>query len=182
MTKEVHAHGEDASQFEEGGGGRRLLQAADLVRDSEELREQLRQERERHLRTLADFTNYRRRIEREGNKLAESGKREVILPLLDIVDDLERSLQWAGAEGQPFSDGVRLSYRKLLALLKAQGVCPFESVGKLFTPELHDAVAVSRDARVKPGTILQELRRGYLWKNELLRPAQVRVAERAPRA
>jgi molecular chaperone GrpE len=182
MTRVVHAHGEDAIAPEEGGEGRRLLQAADLVKDSEELREELHRERERHLHTLADFTNYRRRIEREGNKLAESGKREIILPLLDIVDDLERSLQWAGAEGQPFADGVRLSYRKVLALLKDQGVYPFESVGKQFSPELHDAVAVSKDARVKPGTILQELRRGYLWKNVLLRPAQVRVADGARRA
>ena len=93
------------------------------------------------------------------------------------MDDLERSLEWVGDVGQPFSDGVRLSYQKLLALLKDQGVRPFESVVKSFTPELHDAVAVSRDARVEPGTIVKELRRGYLWNDELLRPAQVLVAD-----
>ena len=58
------------------------------------MREQLHQERDRHLRALADFKNYRRRIEREGNKSAEAGKREIILPLLGIVDDLERTLKW----------------------------------------------------------------------------------------
>jgi molecular chaperone GrpE len=177
MTKKVHPGKEDAFAPEEGRTGQNLLQAADLARDNEELREQLFQERDRHLRTLADFKNYRRRMEREGNKLAESGKREIILPLLTIVDDLERSLQWAGDEGQPFSDGVRLSYQKLLALLKEQGVSSFESVGKQFTTELHDAVATSRDSRVNPGTILKDLRRGYLWNNELLRPAQVLVAD-----
>ena len=177
MTTRAHRKNEDAFAPEEGKAGRNLLQAADLARDNEELREQLRHERDSHLRTLADFTNYRRRVEREGNKLAESGKREVILLLLSIVDDLERSLQWAGDEGQPFADGVRLTYQKLLALLKDQGVRPLESAGRQFTPELHDAVAVTRDARVKPGTIVEELRRGYLWKDELLRPAQVRVAD-----
>lgn len=156
---------------------RNLLGAADLARDTEELREQLQQEREKTLRALADFKNYRRRTEREGNKLAEAGKREIILPLLDVVDDLERALQWAGTEGEPFSDGVRLSYQKLLALLERQGVRPFESVGKKFTPELHDAVAVSKAARARAGTILEEVRRGYLWNDELLRPAQVRVAD-----
>ncbi len=156
---------------------RNLLGAADLARDNEELREQVQQEREKTLRVLADFTNYRRRMEREGNRAAEAGKREIILPLLDIVDDLERALKWAGREGEPFSDGVRLSYQKLLALLKAQAVVPFDSVGKQFTPELHDAVAVSRKGRASPGTILEEVRRGYLWNDQLLRPAQVRVAD-----
>ncbi len=159
------------------GEGRNLLTPADLARDTEELREQLQQEREKTLRALADFANYRRRMEREGNKAAEAGKREVILPLLEIADDLERALQWAAKEGDPFSDGVRLSYQKLLALLKTQGVVPFDSVGKQFTPELHDAVAVSHKGRARPGTILEEVRRGYLWNDQLLRPAQVRVAE-----
>jgi molecular chaperone GrpE len=177
MTAKVHHKKENSFAPGEGGAARELLPAADLGKDNEELREQLRQERDRHLRTLADFKNYRRRVEREGSKAAESGKREIILPLLSIVDDLERSLEWAGDEGQPFSNGVRLCYQKILTLLNEQGVHPFESVGRQFTPELHDAVAVSRDAQAEPGTILQELRRGYLWNNDLLRPAQVQVAE-----
>ncbi len=177
MAPKRHPKKEDAFSPEEAGAGRNLLQPADLARDNEELREQLAQEREKTLRALADFTNYRRRAERDAGKLAESGKRDVILRLLGIVDDLERALQWAGQEGEPFSDGVRLSYQKLLALLKGEGVRPIESVGKQFTPELHDAVAVAKDTRSRPGTILEVLRRGYLWNDELLRPAQVRVAE-----
>lgn len=177
MATNGNDEGDDMSAPEEGRAGRSLLREADLASEIEELREQLRQERDRHLRTLADFKNYRRRNEREGNQLSESGKREIIIPLLGIVDDLERSLQWAGDEGTPLADGVRLIHQKLLALLGDQGVRPFESVGNMFTPELHDAVAVTRDKGVKPGTIVGEVRRGYLLKNELLRPAQVRVAE-----
>ncbi len=179
MTKDGRTKKRIASTPEEGETNRHLLQPADLARDIEELQEQVRQEHDRYLRTLADFTNYRRRTEREANRGAESGKREIILPLLDIVDDLERSLQWAGEESRPFADGVRLSYQKLLTLLKAHGVRPFESEGKTFTPELHDAVGVAKDAHARPGTILQEVRRGYLWNEELLRPAQVIVAEAA---
>ena len=153
-----------------------LLQRADLAKDIDELREQLHQECDRHLRTLADFKNYRRRVEREGNKIAEVGKREIILPLLGIVDDLEKSLQWTNDMDQPLRKGVRNICRKLLALLENQGVRPFDSVGKLFSPDLHEAVAVTEDKDVEPGTIIEDLRRGYLWNNELLRPAQVRVA------
>ena len=69
-----------------------LLPQADLAAEIEGLREDLRTERDRHLRTLADFKNYRRRIERDGNKIAEEGNREVFRSLLTIVDDLENAL------------------------------------------------------------------------------------------
>ena len=177
MTKRSPPNGDSELTPGEPRRGPNLLPAADLVAEIERLKEQLRQEHDKHIRTLADFTNYRRRQESEGKRLAESGKRELMLPLLDIVDDLERSLERAEERGEPLAEGVRLIHRKLLTLLETQGVRPFDSKGKMFTPDLHDAVAVKKDRRVKPGTIVEELRRGYLWQNELLRPAQVRVAE-----
>lgn len=168
-----------ADPFSSGGTqtGPNLLPAADLTAEIERLKEQLTQDRDRHLRTLADFKNYKRHAENEGKRLADSGKREIMLPLLDIVDDLERSLDRAEEEEGPLAEGIRLIHRKLLALLEAQGVRPFESNGKMFTPELHEAVATSKARKVAPGTIVAEFRRGYLWQDKLLRPAQVRVAE-----
>lgn len=143
----------------------------------ERLQENLREERDRHLRTLADFKNYRRHIERDGNKLADQGKREIILSLLDIIDDMEKALQWAGNGELTMMKGVRNIYQKLLALLETLGVLPFDSAGTLFNHHLHEAVGVAEHEDIAPGTVVDELRRGYLWKNELLRPAQVRVAE-----
>jgi molecular chaperone GrpE len=176
MAKKDHETVENAAASKGPGPHRNLLQAADLSGEIEELREQLRQERDRHLRTLADFKNYRRRVEGESNKSAEKGKREIILPLLTIIDDLERSLQWANGGERPLADGVGIILQKLLALLATEGVRPFESMGTPFTPELHEAVAVAERPDVESGTIVEELRRGYLWKDELLRAAQVRVA------
>jgi molecular chaperone GrpE len=154
-----------------------LLPAADFEGEIERLQEGLRMERERTLRTLADFKNYRRRAERDGSKLAEEGKRAIILPLLDIIDDLEKAMQWASNAEQPFVKGVRIIHQKFLALLETHGVLPFESVGMPFNHDLHEAVAMTKHAASEPGTVVDELRRGYLWNNELLRPAQVRVAE-----
>lgn len=153
-----------------------LLPPVDLEEEIARLQQDLRKERDRHLRTLADFKNYRRRIERDGNKLAEDGKREILLPLLDVIDDMEKALQWADDGEQALAQGVRNFHQKLLALLQTQGVLPFESVGTLFDHDRHEAVAVVENQEVEPGTVVDELRRGYLWKNELLRPAQVRVA------
>ena len=154
-----------------------LLPPADLAGEIERLEECLRIERDRNLRTLADFKNYRRRIERDGNKIAEEGKRAIILPLLDIIDDMEKALHLVSNEKQPFAKGVRLIHQKFLALLRAHGVLPFKSVGAPFNHNLHEAVAMVKHTGSEPGTVVDELRRGYLWNNELLRPAQVRVAE-----
>jgi len=153
-----------------------LLPPADLAGDIDTLRDALRVERDRTLRTLADFTNYRRRVERDGSKRAEEGKREIILPLLDIVDDVEKAMQWANDAEEPLVKGVRLIHKKLLTLLETHGVVPFDSVGMPFTHTRHEAVAVADHEDAEPGTVVDELRRGYLWNNELLRPAQVRVA------
>ena len=153
-----------------------LLPPADLAGEIERLQEDLHKERDRNLRTLADFTNYRRRVERDGNKLAEEGKRAIILPLLDIIDDMEKALHWVSNEKQPFAEGVRIIHQKLLALLEAHGVLPIDSVGTPFNHNLHEAVAMTKHKGSEPGTVIDELRRGYLWNNQLLRAAQVRVA------
>lgn len=160
-----------AQEFE-----RTLLPPADLLAEIDKIQENLNTERDRHLRTLADFKNYRRRVELDGNKLTEEGKRAIIVPLLDIIDDMEKALLWVRNEKQPFAKGVRLIHQKLLALLEAHGVFPFDSVGTVFNHDRHQAIAMSETEAGKSGTVVDELRRGYLWNNEVLRAAQVRVA------
>jgi molecular chaperone GrpE len=153
-----------------------LLPPADWAIEIERLQDELSKERDRNLRTLADFKNYRRRIERDGNKLAEEGKRGIILALLDIIDDMEKALQFANDSKPPSVKGLQIIHQKSLALLKANGVLPFESVGMPFDHNLHEAVAMAKQKEREPGIVVDELRRGYLWNSELLRPAQVRVA------
>jgi molecular chaperone GrpE len=101
----------------------------------------------------------------------------MLIPLLDIIDDMEKALQWANDAEQPSVKGMRIIHRKFLALLETQGVLSFESVGTPFNHNLHEAVAMVKQEGSEPGTVVDELRRGYLWNNELLRHAQVRVAE-----
>lgn len=156
--------------------GQNLLPPADLAEEIERLQEGLRIERDRNLRTLADFKNYRRRIERDGNKIAEEGTRAIILPLLDIIDDLEKAMQSASDTEQPVLEGVRIIHKKLLALLETNGVLPFVSVGTPFNHDLHEAVAIAKRGGHEAGTVVNELRRGYLLNEKLLRHAQVEVA------
>jgi molecular chaperone GrpE len=143
----------------------------------ERLKEELRHEHEMHLRSLADFDNYRRRVERESASAARSGKREIILSVLEVLDGFDRALQHISDEPSSISEGFQAIHRKLLGLLEAQGVTPLKSLGETFDPELHEAVGSGPSDEYQPGAVTDELQRGYRWGDEVLRPAGVRVAQ-----
>ena len=142
----------------------------------EDLEQDLKSEHGLYLRALADFDNYRRRIDRERAQFGTESLRRFIVPLLDVVDDLERLLKSADEQANPFVDGARVVHQKLLSLLEKEGVRPFKAVGKQFDPALHEVAATSPADDQEQGAIVQELRPGYKFKDDLLRPARVVVA------
>jgi molecular chaperone GrpE len=156
-----------------------FIQSAEEIESSEEqiarLKKEVRFGEELYLRTLADFNNYRRRVEREREKATLDGKLEVLLSVLSIMDDFDRALEHIGESSEPVAEGLRAIHRGLEAMLRAHGVTPFESVGQDFDPTVHEAIAVVDDAAALPGTVFDEMRRGYRCENRLLRPARVRV-------
>jgi molecular chaperone GrpE len=140
-----------------------------------QVKEELRREHDLYLRAMADFENYRRRIERDRASAVRSGKREIVLPLLEILDGFDRALQHTNDAPLSVTEGLFALRRQLLRLLEAQGIAPLESVGQPFNPELHDAIGVVQTEEVEPGAVAEELQRGYRWGNDVLRPARVRV-------
>jgi molecular chaperone GrpE len=150
--------------------------AADDSSEIERLKQELQREHELYLRALADYDNYRRRTERERSLAARSGKREIILSLLDVLDGFDRALQHMGDAPPSISEGVEALHRKFLSLLQAQGVTPMLTVGEVFNPEVHDAIGLVESEEVEPGAVAEEVQRGYRWGDEVLRPARVRVA------
>jgi molecular chaperone GrpE len=153
-----------------------MLPPRDLVAEIYRLENDLINEREANLRTVADYKNYRHRIERERDKVSREGKREILFALLDIVDDMDKAVQYALEVKQPFMEGVRIIRKKFLSVLEEQGVHPFDSFGAIFDQKLHEAVAMDTLESIEPRTIIEEYRRGYFWGDELLRPAQVKVS------
>ena len=143
----------------------------------ERLRTQLRQECDRHIRTRADFENFRRRVERDRDVAARQAKRNLLLALVDLADGFDRALAHVDESPESVAAGLRGMQRRLRSLLETEGVKPFESVGERFDPTRHEAVATVRDFDGPSGTVVDEAGRGYLWNGELLRPARVRVAE-----
>jgi len=137
--------------------------------------EELRREKDARLRALADFENFRKRVERERAGATQAGKRELVSALLGVLDDFERALGHVDESPASVATALRAMHRRLAGLLEAQGVTPFESVGHPFDPTLHEAVAAVESDEQEPGTVLDELSRGYRWGDELFRPARVRV-------
>ena len=142
----------------------------------DQLKEQVRQEHEMYLRALADFDNYRRRVERDRTSAASSGKREILLSLLELLDGLELALPHIQDAPPSLAEGLKAIYRRFVNLLEQQGVTPIQSSGGPFNPRVHEAIDSVRSDKYEPGTVVEEMQRGYRWSDELLRPARVRVA------
>lgn len=154
---------------------------ADLSRpienETEHLREELESERDGHLRLAAEYKNYRRRTAQENAEAADRGKRELLLQLASLADDLDRALAGLNESPEASVEGVRIIHRRFRDFLEANSLIGFESEGERFDPELHEAFAVVAAGERESGTVHEEMRRGYFWKDRLFRPALVVVAQ-----
>ena len=151
-----------------------------LQEDPEQVMRERDDYRDRLLRSIAEFDNYRKRIERERRELAEFVSFEILHDLLPLVDDLERALAAAGGTQTVagYRTGVELIYKQLQELLRKKGVTPIEAKGADFDPHVHQAVASEPSADHRDNEVIEELRRGYRLGDRLLRPAMVKVASR----
>src|SRR5215470_5445365 len=167
----------------EGAGAPAEVESLLTQAEIKSIRDELVRERELRVRALADFDNYRKRVERERGAAERSGKRAIILALLDVMDDFDRALEHVDQSPDAVVEGLRAVHKRLADALKSQGVTPIESVGQQFDPMRHEAVgAIEAGASragivLEPGAVTDEMSRGYLWDGEVLRPARVYVAK-----
>jgi molecular chaperone GrpE len=131
-------------------------------------------------RARAEFTNYKRRVEKEQSETYQNAAGRVVARFLDVIDDFERAMAERPAAGDPALDnwasGVGLIQRKLQALLDAEGVTRIEAQGQPFDPQVHEAVTHEESESVEPGHIIGVVRQGYRLGDRVIRPALVRVA------
>ncbi len=134
---------------------------------------------DRLLRNAAEFDNFRKRVERERREHAEFANADILADMLLVVDDLERALQApAGRDVDAYRKGVELIHRQMLDVLRRRGVKPIEVAGVDFDPRFHQSVAQEASADHREGEVIEELRRGYMLGERLLRAAMVKVATR----
>jgi molecular chaperone GrpE len=148
-----------------------------LIKKGEERDEYL----ERLQRTSADYANYQKRVQREMEETRKHAAGPVALDLLGVVDNMHRAIEAAvGKLDDDFIDGFRMIEQQLLDVLKRHGVKPIEAVDQPFDPNIHDALLEVEDASLPDRTVVDELEKGYMLHERLLRPTRVRVS-RQPR-
>ena len=133
--------------------------------------------RERLMRLQADFENFKKRMERERFDHFRYATVALVGRILPVLDNFERAMSAArpGESSNALVEGVALIQRQLLAELEAEGLRSMDSVGELFDPELHDAVATDPDSPLPAHTVTHVFQRGYFLHDRVLRPALVRV-------
>ena len=181
-------------EYAEAAGDETAAEQADAgaqpVADADEAVAAAQKERDAYkdqfLRAVADFDNYRKRIERERRELSEYATADVLLDLLPIIDNFERALSasapGATADKQPdmeaFKRGIELIHKQTLDLLRKRGVTRIDALGADFDPNVHQAVIHEPSEEHREGEVMEELQRGYKLGDRLLRPAMVKVAKR----
>lgn len=148
------------------------VKISQLENEKDELKDSL-------LRKVAEFENYKRRSENEQLNLIKYAAESFIIKILTVVDDLERTLAHLeeSENSKSLSEGIKLVYEKFIRILKEQGVTPIEAIGKPFNVDFHEAILQRKDSSVEPHTVLDEIQKGYLYKDRVIRHAQVIVSE-----
>jgi molecular chaperone GrpE len=140
----------------------------------------LRQERdglrEQLLRKRADFENYRKRVERDNQQASFEAKAAVFRDIIPTLDNLDSALK-AGGDAEALRKGVELTRRELLALLESHGMVVEDPTGAAFDPVSHQALSHEAVPGFDDGTVVEVFRKGYRFKDRLLRPALVKVAK-----
>lgn len=179
----AHDHTKDTSASEnataESGEGN-TSSSEGAVDDAElaKAKAEAEEHQQRYLRAQADFDNFRRRTLKEKEDFAKYASAKLVTELLPVLDNFERALatEQASNEAESFIKGVDMIFRQLGQVLEQEGVKPMEVVGQPFNPEFHQAVMTVDTDEYEEGVVVEELQKGYMLKDKVLRPAMVKVS------
>ena len=173
---------EDAEEVSGQGGEDDILtgdEADDLQARLEEAEREREQFKSMAARAQADLVNYRRRAEEEKEEIQRSAKSALLMKMLSTVDDLDRAIAMMPTdESAGWSEGIQLVRRNVMNMLDTEGVTKVESLGKPYDPSFAEALLFRETEDGEEGTVVEVFREGYMYKDRVLRAAQVVVAKR----
>jgi molecular chaperone GrpE len=180
--EEVTVAKETAEAVEEAAEVEEVSELETLHQELEQAKAQAAEYLDGWQRARAEFANYKKRNDQERQELFKLANATLITRLLPIFDDFERAFQTLPRSLLSFTwiDGVALIYRRLQAILEAEGLTLVETEGQSFDPLLHEAVTSEESAEYDEGQIIGEVQKGYKLGDRVLRPALVRVAKGKP--
>jgi molecular chaperone GrpE len=166
----------------EADSGNASPEASQLASELEDARREASENYDRYLRVHAEMENYKKRIERTYADLSRNSKKDLLLKLLGVKDNLERALSYGqnGEQGENESviQGVRLTEYQLDQLLRTEGVSPMDLKGQAFDPQLAEAVSTLVNRDLPDHSVAEIVQQGYMYQDDVLRPAKVVVAVR----
>ncbi len=149
---------------------------AGLEKELEAAQQEASEYKDKYLRAQAEMANLKKRLERRYEEQLEEAKKHLLLKFLSVADNLERALSHADLGDDGLRQGLQLTYKELQNLLAQEGVKPMAAEGQPFDPSYHEAVAIGPAPEAKTDTVVTVVQKGYLYWDQLLRPARVHVA------
>ena len=143
------------------------------------LEEKLEKEENTYSKLYAEFENYKRRSREEAERTNKYKNQSLATDLLSVLDNLERALQETG-DSESFESlhkGVEMVYKDFLNKLEANGITQIQALDEQFDPNYHQAVMAESKDGVEAGIVIEELQKGYLLKDRVIRPSMVKVSE-----
>ena len=152
---------------------------AEKAEKKDKYKEKIEELEDRVKRQMAEFENFRKRTDREKTQMSETGAKSVIEKILPVVDNFERGLQTPVPEGgnDAFMEGMNMVYKQLMTELENIGVKPIEAIGTEFNPDFHNAVMQVESEEFESGIVAQELQKGYLYHDTVVRHSMVAVVQ-----
>jgi len=170
--------GEQAEEAQKDAGEAKEEKKGFFKKKKDPRDEKIEELTDRVKRQMAEFENFRKRTEKEKSSMYEMGARDIIEKMLPVVDNFERGLASIpeDAKATPFADGMEKIYKQLQKTLEDAGVKPIEAKGKEFDPNFHNAVMHVEDESLGENVVAEELLKGYMYRDTVVRHSMVKVA------
>jgi molecular chaperone GrpE len=181
MSEQEVKSEEGTTQPQEATAASEVSASAEVTNQQEDLQKQVDQYKDLLLRKAAEFDNFKRRTENEMAAIVKYAHEDVMEDLLPVLDDFERSLKHSreSKDYDALQKGIELIYQKMMKVLETRGLKTFETVGKGFDVNLRDALMQRPNAEVPHQTVLEEVQRGYMLNDKVIRHAKVVVSSSA---
>jgi len=176
-SAEVDAEENGEAASEETSGEEAVESSQAVEEGSSEENPELLQLKDKYLRTLAEYENFRKRSEKEKAQMFELGAKSIIEALLPVVDNFERALSHVQEEEKdsPFVKGIEGIYKQIQKMFADCNIQEIEALGKKFDPALHNAVMTEEEGDAEEDTITQDLQKGYTYRGNVVRHSMVKV-------
>ena len=160
-------------------GDEASVAAADPAMELEKAKSEAAEHYDRYLRAAAELDNYRKRTVRMRAESREETIRDILLQIAPMLDNMRRALSQERADAAAIIQGVELIFNQFQDILKGYGLEEIEALGERFDPNVHEAMLEVESAEHSPGTVIEEMEKGYKLRERVLRPARVVVCKAA---